>query len=141
PEASRTVAGGASDSERQPVSVPIPQTDPGWGRGEIRNGVITGRLVRVPPPGVAEEAGDGESARPKGCKGQNLFPSSSQTAVFNRARKTEIVENSPRPHPGSKSWLATDTGGRSLTLAPPATIRDASGVLSRIRPPAVTSTG
>ncbi len=33
-------------------------------------------------------------------------------------------------------FWATDTGGRSLSLAPPATVRDASGVLTRIQLPA-----
>jgi hypothetical protein len=35
PEASRMVAGGASVSERPPVSVVNQDFDPGWGRGEL----------------------------------------------------------------------------------------------------------
>ena len=37
------------------------------------------------------------------------------------------TENPPRPLPGSEFELHMDTGGRSLALAPPATVRAASG--------------
>ena len=107
-------------------------TDPGRGRGEIRNwGYHRQFGSGAARARVAEGSGNDENARPRVARVKASLHRALGSPCSTERKGTEIVESSPRPHPGSKSWLETVTGGRSLTLAPPATVRDAFGVLSR----------
>src|SRR6266446_5685545 len=50
------------------------------------------------------------------------------------AECVDAYRNPPRPLPGSESGHHTNPGGRSLALAPPATVRVASGDLASSAP-------